>query len=210
MARTTGTGDRRSALSRAAAEVVTRELDALTRLEERLDDGFLDACELILDCPGRVVCIGVGKSGIIARKLAASLASLGTPAHFVHAAEAVHGDLGMIVPGDVCVLFSHSGTTAETVALLPALERGGVRVIAITDGRDSVLAQRADATVCPGVEEEADHLGLAPTASTTAALVLADAIAVAVARVRGFAREDFAARHPGGALGAALASDPPD
>lgn len=202
--------DRRSAFLAAASDVVERQLEALNRLPERLDEGFLDACELIASSRGRIVCVGVGKSGIIARKLAASLASLGTPAHFVHAAEAVHGDLGMIAPGDVCVLFSHSGTTAETVRLLPALEALRVPVVAVTDGRDSLLAERATATVCPGVDAEADHLGLAPTTSTTAALVLADALAVAVARVRGFAREDFAARHPGGALGAALAGEASD
>lgn len=191
-------------LHKTAESVIERELKALNGLLEHLDDGFIEACELILACRGRIVCIGVGKSGIIARKFAATLASLGTPAHFVHATEAAHGDLGMIAPDDVCVLISHSGKTAETLAVLPALEEVGVHVIAITDYPASPLARSSTATVCPGVEAEADHLGLAPTASTTGTLVLADAISVAVSVARGFGRDDFARRHPGGAIGTAL------
>ena len=199
----------RAALLDAARRVVQREAAAVAALEQQLDEGFVVACELVLSCRGRVVCAGVGKSGIVARKLAASFASLGTPALFVHAAEALHGDLGMITGSDVVVLFSHSGTTPEVLAMLPSLARMAVPVIAVTDDRASPLAAAAAVTVDPGCREEADHLGLAPTASTTAALVLADALAVAVAQVSGFTAEDFARTHPGGALGTALAEEVP-
>jgi arabinose-5-phosphate isomerase len=188
-----------------ARSVVQREAAVVSRLVDHLDSDFLAAAHLLLDCTGRVVCCGVGKSGIVARKLAASLASLGTPAFFLHAAEAMHGDLGMVTSDDVVVLFSHSGTTAEVVAVLRPLQRLGVPIIGVTDRPESTLAQSATLTLCPGANEEADHLGLAPTASTTAALVLSDALAVSVAAARGFSREDFARTHPGGALGERLA-----
>lgn len=189
----------------AARDVVQREADVVKQLSERVDDGFVRAAELVLGCSGRVVCCGVGKSGIIARKLAASLSSLGTPALFLHAAEAMHGDLGVVTRDDVAVLFSHSGTTAEIVAVLEPLSALGIAIVAVTDHPESALATGADVVVCPGAVEEADHLGLAPTASTTAALVLCDALAVSVAVVRGFDRDDFARTHPGGALGRRLA-----
>ena len=185
--------------------VVQREAAAVARLEHQLDRAFVAAARLLLGCTGRVVCCGVGKAGIIARKLAASLASLGTPGLFLHAAEAVHGDLGMVTADDVVVLFSHSGSTAEIVAVLGPLADLGVDLIAVTDKRDSPLAQAASIILCPGVDKEADHLGLAPTASTTAALVLCDALAVSVAAARGFGRDDFARRHPDGTLGRQLA-----
>lgn len=191
-----------------ARSVVAREAETVARLAERLDADFVAAAELLLGCSGRVVCCGVGKSGIIARKLAASLASLGTPAFFLHAAEAMHGDLGMVTRDDVVVLFSHSGTTQEVVTVLAPLSRLGVPVIGVTDRPESTLGQAATVTLCPGADHEADHLGLAPTASTTAALVLSDALAVAVAAARGFGRDDFAKTHPGGALGKSLS--PPE
>lgn len=195
-------GTRMIARGRAVLE---REAAAVQRAADGLGEGFAAASAALLDCGGRVVCIGVGKSGIVGRKLAASLASLGTPAFFVHAAEAVHGDLGMLTGDDVVILLSHSGSTAEVVALLPHLRALGARTIALTDNPDSPLGRAVDVVLCPNVTEEADHLGLAPTASTTAALALGDALAVAVAQERGFAREDFHRRHPGGALGRALA-----
>lgn len=191
-----------------AHAVVEREARVVAALSERLDDAFVEAAELLLHCKGRVVCCGIGKSGLIARKLAASLSSLGTPAFFLHAAEAMHGDLGMVTRDDVVVAFSHSGTTQEIVAVMTPLLELGVPVIGVTDGRDSTLAQMATCIMCPGADEEADHLGLAPTASTTAALVLSDALAVAVAAARGFGHEDFARTHPGGALGRRLSDTP--
>lgn len=191
-----------------ARSVVEREARVVTRLGERLDAEFVAAADLLLRCTGRVVCCGVGKSGIIARKLAASLASLGTPAFFLHAAEAMHGDLGMVTRDDAVVLFSHSGTTQEIVRLLDPLSQLGVPVIGVTDRPDSTLGRAATVTLCPGADQEADHLGLAPTASTTAALVLSDALAVAVAVARGFGRDDFARTHPGGALGEQLGPPP--
>ena len=194
---------RRDRLIAAGREVARREAAAARAAGESLGGDFAAACELVLAASGRVICSGIGKSAVIARKLAATLASLGTPAAFLHAADAPHGDLGMIVAGDVVIVFSHSGTTAEAVAVAAAARDLGAAVIAVTDVEGSPLARAADVTLCPQVAEEADHLGLAPTASTTAAIVVADALAVAVASERGFSREDFARYHPGGALGEA-------
>lgn len=185
-------------------DVAAREAEVAAEVVRSIDESFAQAGQLLLSCRGRVVCAGLGKSGIIARKLAASLASLGTPALFVHAAEALHGDLGMIAPGDVAVLLSHSGATTEVCALLEPLRELAIPVVAITDHPDSPLGREADVVLCPGATEEADHLGLAPTASTTAALVMTDALAVAVARERGFTAEHFARTHPGGSLGRVL------
>lgn len=197
----------RRSLIEAGRVVAAREAEVAAGVAERIDDSFGRAAELLLACRGRVVCVGLGKSGIIARKLAASLSSLGTPAVFVHAAEALHGDLGMVAPGDLAVLFSHSGASPEVCALLEPLRELGTPIVALTDHLDSPLARGADVVLCPGVTEEADHLGLAPTASTTAALVMTDALAVAVARERGFTREHFARTHPGGSLGQALSGE---
>ena len=160
--------------------------------------------QLILNCRGRVVVSGIGKSGHVARKLAATLASTGTPAFFVHSAEAGHGDLGMITPDDVVVMLSNSGETDELVLLLPHLKRQGAAIIALTGNEQSSLAQGADVHLDAAVDAEACPLGLAPTASTTAALALGDALALALLDARGFSTEDFARSHPGGALGRKL------
>ena len=180
------------------------EASAITALADRLGAHFVAAVELILNCQGRVVVSGIGKSGHVGRKLAATLASTGTPAFFVHPAEASHGDLGMITPGDVVVMLSNSGETDELVSLTPHLKREGARLIAITGNEQSSLAQAADVHLDAAVDTEACPLGLAPTASTTAALALGDALALTLLDARGFSAEDFARAHPGGALGRRL------
>ncbi len=187
-----------------ARRVLTIEAEAVAALTERIDGAFLQALNLILRCRGRVIVSGVGKSGHIARKIAATLASTGTPAYFVHAAEASHGDLGMITPEDVLIALSNSGETEELLAILPSLKRQGGRLIAITGNPDSSLARQADMHLDAQVREEACPLNLAPTASTTAALALGDALAVALLDARGFGAEDFARSHPGGVLGRRL------
>jgi arabinose-5-phosphate isomerase len=187
-----------------AREVLTTEAAAITALSARLGAPFAAAVLLILRCNGRVVCSGIGKSGHIAHKLAATFASTGTPAFFVHPAEAGHGDLGMIAPGDVVVMLSNSGETDELVHLLPHLKRQGALIIALTGNERSALAQAADVHLDAAVDSEACPLGLAPTASTTAALALGDALALALLDARGFSVEDFARSHPGGALGRRL------
>ncbi len=187
-----------------AREVLTTEAAAITALSARLGAPFAAAVLLILRCNGRVVFSGIGKSGHIAHKLAATFASTGTPAFFVHPAEAGHGDLGMIAPGDVVVMLSNSGETDELVHLLPHLKRQGAAIIALTGNERSALAQAADVHLDAAVDSEACPLGLAPTASTTAALALGDALALALLDARGFSVEDFARSHPGGALGRRL------
>jgi len=187
-----------------AREVLRAEADAVRSLERRIGADFVAAVELLFHCKGRVVVAGIGKSGHVARKLAATLASTRTPAFFVHAAEAGHGDLGMIAPGDVVIMLSNSGETDELTLLTPHLKRQGARLIAITGNEQSALAQAADVHLDAAVDAEACPLGLAPTASTTAALALGDALALAVAHARGFSTEDFARAHPGGALGRRL------
>ncbi len=191
------------ALARAR-QVLATEAAAITALAERLGAPFVAALSLILECRGRVVVSGIGKSGHVARKLAATLASTGTPAFFVHASEAAHGDLGMIAPGDVVVVLSNSGETDELVSLLPHLKREGAAIIALTGNEQSSLAQAADVHLDAAVDAEACPLGLAPTASTTAALALGDALALALLEARGFSAEDFARSHPGGSLGRRL------
>ncbi|MEX2365537.1 MAG: KpsF/GutQ family sugar-phosphate isomerase, partial [Pseudohongiellaceae bacterium] len=165
---------------------------------------FETACKLMLDCQGRVVVMGMGKSGHIANKIAATLASTGTPAMFVHPAEASHGDIGMITGKDVVLTLSNSGTTPELVSLLPVLKRKGIPLISMTGKADSILAQSATVNLDASVEQEACPLGLAPTTSTTVALVLGDALAMALLEARGFTAEDFAFTHPGGNLGRRL------
>ena len=187
-----------------ARRVIETEASAVAALADRLDDRFVRAVRLILDCRGRVVVSGMGKSGHIGRKIAATMASTGTPAFFVHPAEALHGDLGMITREDVLVALSHSGEPEESLRLLPAVRRQGARLIAITGNTASALAREADAVLDAGVAEEACPLGLAPTASTTAALAFGDALAVALLDARGFGPEDFARSHPGGRLGLRL------
>ena len=187
-----------------ARDVLVTEAKAISALSARLGDPFVAALTLILNCHGRIVVSGIGKSGHIGRKLAATLASTGTPAFFVHPADASHGDLGMITPDDIVLMLSNSGETDELVALVPHLKREGARLIALTGNEDSSLAQAADVHLDAAVDVEACPLGLAPTASTTAALALGDALALALLDARGFSAEDFARSHPGGALGRRL------
>ena len=187
-----------------AREVIEIEAEGVMGLIERLDDGFVRAHAAILRCKGRVVVRGMGKSGHIGSKIAATLASTGTPAFFMHPAEASHGDLGMITGEDVVIALSNSGETSEIAVILPALKRRGVTIIAMTGNPESTLAREADIHLNAGVEKEACPLNLAPTTSTTAALALGDALAVALLDARGFRPEDFATHHPGGALGRRL------
>lgn len=188
-------------LARRTLEI---EADALLALRGRLGGGFTGALAAILACTGRVVVMGMGKSGHVGNKIAATLASTGTPAFFVHPAEASHGDLGMVTPQDVVLALSNSGESDELTALLPVLKRLGVTLIAMTGRPQSTLARHADFVLDSGVEKEACPLNLAPTASTTAQLALGDALAVALLDARGFREEDFARSHPGGALGRKL------
>jgi len=184
--------------------VLKVEAQAITHLAQRLDDGFVHACHILLACQGRIVVIGMGKSGHIGGKIAATLASTGSPAFFVHPAEASHGDLGMITPTDVVLALSNSGETVEIVTLLPLIKRLGVPLIALTGNAHSTLGCAASVHIDVGVEQEACPLGLAPTASTTAALAMGDALAVSLLEARGFTAEDFARSHPGGQLGRRL------
>ncbi|WP_274955384.1 KpsF/GutQ family sugar-phosphate isomerase [Duodenibacillus massiliensis] len=186
-------------------EVLLREAKAVTDLADTLDTGhFARAVELLLNCKGRVVVGGVGKSGHIGRKLAATLASTGTPAFFVHAAEAAHGDLGMITKDDVVIGISYSGETGELLTVIPVLKREGTALITITGNPKSSLAKNADVNLNVHVTAEACPLNLAPTSSTTATLAMGDALAVACMHAKGFTKEDFARSHPGGALGRRL------
>ena len=187
-----------------ARKVLAIEADAISGLISRLDERFLDAVGLILACRGRVVVSGVGKSGHIARKIASTLASTGTPAFFVHAAEAAHGDLGMITRDDVMLALSNSGQSEELLTIIPMIKRRGAKLIALTGNPDSALAREADVHLDARVAQEACPLNLAPTASTTAALALGDALAIALLDARGFNENDFARAHPGGTLGRKL------
>jgi arabinose-5-phosphate isomerase len=194
----------REALKDLALAVIDTESRAVSELRGRIDDAFADACGLMLNCKGRVVVLGVGKSGHIGGKIAATLASTGTPAFFVHPAEASHGDLGMITREDVVLALSNSGETEEMKRILPVLKRLGVPIIALTGRPESTLAQHADVHLDVSVHEEACPLGLAPTSSTTVALVMGDALAVSLLQTRGFTRDDFARSHPAGVLGRKL------
>lgn len=189
---------------RLAREVLAAESRAIDAIAARLSDAFIAAVALLLQCRGRVVVSGIGKSGHIARKLASTFASTGTPAFFMHPAEASHGDLGMITADDVVVMLSNSGETDELTMLLPHIKRQGAKVVSITGNQHSSLAQNADVHLDAAVDAEACPLGLAPTASTSAALALGDALALAVLDARGFSAEDFARSHPGGMLGRRL------
>ena len=193
-----------AALAASGRRVFEIERDALAAVAARIDGAFTAACRLILEARGRVVCIGMGKSGHIARKIAATLASTGTPAFYVHPGEAGHGDLGMVTDADIVLALSNSGETEELITLLPVLARQGNRLIAITGRPQSTLARRADAHIDASVPAEACPLDLAPTSSTTAALVLGDALAVALLEARGFTADDFARSHPAGSLGRRL------
>lgn len=187
-----------------ARETLTIEIQSLQALAQRLDDRFVQVAQAMLATPGRVVVMGMGKSGHIGRKIAATLASTGTPAFFVHPAEASHGDLGMVTDKDMVLAISNSGESHELTSLLPALKRQGVRIAGMTGGLTSSLAKHADWVLDTSVEREACPLNLAPTASTTVQLALGDALAAALLEARGFKAEDFALSHPGGALGRKL------
>jgi len=192
------------AFQTSARRVIAIETSAVSALGERIDEGFSAACELLMQCRGRVVVSGMGKSGHIGRKIAATLASTGTPAFFVHPGEASHGDLGMITGDDVVIALSNSGNVPELVTILPLIKRMGAKLISMTGNPSSPLAQQADVNLDVGVKEEACPLGLAPTSSTTVALVMGDALAVALLEARGFTAQDFAMSHPGGSLGRRL------
>ncbi len=191
-------------LRSSALRTIDIESQSILELKTRIDSAFEGACELIMASPGRVAILGIGKSGHVGRKIAATLASTGTPAVFVHPAEAGHGDLGMITEQDVVVAISNSGTTEEIMTLLPVLKRKGIPLIGLTGATESPLAHECRYVLDVGVKEEACPLGLAPTSSTTAALVMGDALAMALLEARGFTEEDFAISHPGGRLGRKL------
>ncbi len=193
-----------TAILQLARRTLEIEAAAISRLCASLDQSFLDAVDLLLQCRGRVVVSGMGKSGHIGGKIAATLASTGTPSFFMHPAEASHGDLGMITGQDVVIALSNSGESAEIAAIVPLLKRRGARLISMTGNPASTLARESDIHLDASVEQEACPHNLAPTASTTAALALGDALAVAVLQARGFTAEDFARTHPGGALGRRL------
>lgn len=187
-----------------AKNVIHIEQQAIAELLQYIDDKFEQACQLMYHCKGRVIVIGMGKSGHIGGKIAATLASTGTPAFFVHPGEASHGDLGMITSDDVVLTISNSGETHEVLAIIPVIKRIGAKLISMTGNETSTLAQVADTHVCIKVTEEACPLGLAPTSSTTATLVMGDALAVSLLNARGFTADDFALSHPGGSLGKRL------
>lgn len=184
--------------------VIEIEAQAIFNLTQRIGQNFEEACELLFACKGRVVVTGMGKSGHIGNKIAATLASTGTPAFFMHPAEASHGDLGMITPQDVVLAISYSGASYEILTLLPLFKRMDVPLISLTGDKHSLIAKAANVNLDIGVDKEACPLGLAPTTSTTATLVMGDAIAIALLEARGFSREDFALSHPGGMLGKRL------
>ncbi|TVV39497.1 KpsF/GutQ family sugar-phosphate isomerase [Thalassolituus sp. C2-1] len=188
----------------SARRTIKLEQEAIAQLEGRLTGDFATACQLVLNCKGRVVVTGMGKSGHIGNKMAATLASTGTPAFFVHPGEASHGDMGMIQPSDVVIALSNSGETGEVTSLLPLLKRLGTALISMTGNPESTLGRAANAHLNTGVNQEACPLNLAPTSSTTCALVMGDALAVALLEARGFTAEDFAFSHPGGSLGRRL------
>lgn len=191
-------------LIQRALRTIDIEHRAIGALMTRIDDSFAQACALILACKGRVVVLGMGKSGLIGRKIAATLSSTGSPAMFVHPGEASHGDLGMITDKDVVIAISYSGTASEILTLMPILKRKGIPIISLTGNKESLLATVADVHLDGCVEEEACPLGLAPTTSTTVVLVLGDALAMALMEARGFTPEEFAFSHPGGKLGRRL------
>lgn len=188
----------------SATRTFNNQIDALTHLNEHLDDNFTKACDLLMACTGKVVVSGMGKSGHIGKKMAATFASTGTPSFFMHPGEANHGDFGMLSANDVVIAISNSGETHELVGLLPSIKRIHVPIIAITNKADSSLAKYADITLQLNVAKEACSLGLAPTTSTTVTLVLGDALAIALLEAKGFTAQDFAFSHPGGALGKRL------
>ena len=190
--------------NKSAINLIEAEIAALNALLKTLDESFDTAVDHIVDCSGKIIVIGIGKSGHVGNKIAATFASLGTPAFFLHAGDAMHGDLGMISKDDVCILVSYSGKSSELVEILKPINRIGAKTISITGKPESTLAKQTDLHLDIGVRVEADPLGLAPTSSSTATLVLGDALAIAVMETRGFQEKDFADRHPGGILGKKL------
>ena len=190
--------------NKSALKLITAEISALESLLETIDESFDHATDLIANCSGKIIVVGIGKSGHVGNKMAATFASLGTPAFFLHAGDAAHGDLGMIADEDVCILISYSGQSDELLDMLKPIRRIGADTVAITGNPDSSLAKKCNFNLDIGVRTEADPLGLAPTSSSTATLVLGDALAIAVMETRGFKEEDFAVRHPGGVLGKKL------
>lgn len=194
----------REQLKQLGLAVIQTEAEAISNLTHHIDENFINGCELILQCEGKVVVIGMGKSGHVGNKIAATLASTGTPAFFVHPGEASHGDLGMITKNDVALALSNSGETGEVLMILPILKRLGIPLISITGNPSSTLATLSDAAINASITKEACPLGLAPTSSTTAALVMGDALAIALLEARGFTEADFALSHPGGSLGRRL------
>ena len=185
-------------------DVLKIEVDELRSISNKIDANFAAACRALLACKGRVIVLGIGKSGHVGNKIAATLASTGTPAFFIHPAEAMHGDLGMITTHDVAILISKSGEVQEIISFMPTLKRLGIKLINITGNLDSTLARFADINLDASVSREACSLNLAPTASTTVAMAIGDALAVSVLQARGFTEEDFARSHPGGTLGRRL------
>lgn len=191
-------------LCKTGLEVIRTEAQAISSLANRIDENFAKACQYLLNCTGRIVVMGMGKSGHIANKIAATFASTGSPSFYVHPAEASHGDLGMITRHDVVLAVSYSGKTSEILTILPLIKHLEIPLISLTGDAQSVLAKNATVNIDVSIEKEACPLGLAPTASTTAALVMGDALAIALLQARGFTAEDFARAHPGGALGRRL------
>ena len=191
----------REVILEQARETLRIESEAVAELIPRVDEHFVEAVQLLLEMTGRVIVTGIGKSGAVGRKLASTLASTGTPAYFMHAAEAIHGDLGMITDADVAIMITNSGETAEIVGILPVIKRRGAKTIAICGNEDSTVGQAADVTLDASVAREACPLGLAPTSSALAELALGDALAMALMRARGFTMEDYGETHPGGSLG---------
>jgi arabinose-5-phosphate isomerase len=191
-------------IKKQAKDVLDIESEAILSLKESINGQFVNIVKEIIDCHGRVIMTGMGKSGLIAKKLAATLASTGTPSFFLHPAEAIHGDLGMVTKEDIVIALSNSGETNEVLNIVPVIKRIGAKIIAMTGGLESTLAKNSDYLLNTGVKEEACPLDLAPTASTTATLALGDALAIALLKVRDFKPEDFALYHPGGSLGKKL------
>ena len=187
-----------------AKEVIGIEADAVSKIAERIDKNFESAVQTIIQCTGRLIVLGMGKSGLISQKIAATMASTGTPSHFVHPGDATHGDLGMITNQDVALIISNSGETLELIQLVPSIKKKNIVIIGLIGRQESTLAKESDLFLDTSVEKEACTLDLAPTASTTAALAMGDALAVSILEMRGFNKEDFAELHPGGMLGKRL------
>ena len=187
-----------------AKNVIRTEAEAVGLMENRIDNNFENAVQKIIDCNGRVICSGIGKSGLISQKIAATMSSTGTPAYFVHPAEAIHGDLGMIANDDILIIVSNSGETTELIQIIPSIKKKSITIIGLIGRKNSTLAFESDIYLDASVDKEACTLDLAPTASTTATLAMGDALAISLLELKGFGREDFALLHPGGILGKRL------